>query len=308
MQKLVLAIHGGAGTISKSNITKDKEKAYHDALQKALKDGFDLLSNKSSAIDAVEAAVKSMENSPLFNAGKGSVFDSTGKHEMEAAIMNGKDLAAGAVTMISKVKNPVELSRKIMENSAYVLLSGSGALQFAGEHKMTLEEADYFFTQERYTQWQKAQETGTSILDHSGAHKYGTVGAVALDIEGNVAAATSTGGLTNKKYGRIGDSALIGAGTYANNKTCAVSCTGYGEFFIRAVAGYDVSCLMEYKNMSLKQACEEVVMQKLKQLGGEGGLIALDQKGNYALIFNSSGMYRGWIDSEEQKYQTRIFK
>lgn len=307
MKNHVLLIHGGAGTISPRSLTEEKEKLYKKALQDALQTGHEVLKNNGNSLDAVEAAVASLEDCPLFNAGKGSVFDAAGKHEMEASIMCGKTQNAGAVSSIKNVKNPVKLSRKIMDDSTYVYLNGKGAVKFARENKLLLVDDDYFFTRERYEQWQKARETGESILDHSGANKFGTVGAVALDVHGNLAAATSTGGLTNKSFGRVGDSAIIGAGTYANNQTCAVSCTGYGEYFIRSVVAYDVSCLMEYQGLTLQQACKKVVMEKLKTMGGEGGLIAVDKAGNYQLVFNSSGMYRGWIDGKEQKFNTAIF-
>lgn len=307
MKNHVLLIHGGAGTISPKSLTPEKEKLYQNALKSALQAGNDILKKGGESLDAVEAAVISLENCPLFNAGKGSVFDANGKHEMEATIMCGKSRNAGAVSAVNHVKNPVALSRKIMDDSKYVYLNGKGAMKFARENRLLLVDDDYFFTQERYEQWQKAKEAGESILDHSGANKFGTVGAVALDVHGNLAAATSTGGLTNKSFGRVGDSAIIGAGTYANNQTCAVSCTGYGEYFIRSVVAYDVSCLIEYQGLSLQQACEKVVMQKLKAIGGEGGLIAVDKDGNYELVFNSTGMYRGWIDSKQQEFHTRIF-
>ncbi|MGK7393374.1 MAG: isoaspartyl peptidase/L-asparaginase family protein [Candidatus Cyclobacteriaceae bacterium M3_2C_046] len=308
MNKFVLLIHGGAGTISEQSITPEKASDYKKALHKALKAGEKILSAGGKSLDAVESAVGSMEDCPLFNAGKGSVFNAQGTHEMESSIMCGKTLQAGAASALSRIKNPVTLARKILEDAYYVYLNGEGAAEFAQKHQLSMADDAYFYTQERYEQWQKARATGETILDHSGAHKFGTVGAVALDLEGNLAAATSTGGLTNKSYGRIGDSPIIGTGTYANNSTCAVSCTGYGEYFIRNVVAYDISCLMEYKKLPLKEACELVVMKKLKNIGGEGGLIALDAKGNFDLPFNSEGMYRGWIDSEEQIFHTRIFR
>jgi beta-aspartyl-peptidase (threonine type) len=234
----------------------------------------------------------------LFNAGKGAVFTNTGTHEMDASIMNGKDLMAGAIAGVQGVKNPISLARAVMEKSEHVLLTGNGAMDFAKKVNAPFENEDYFFVQLRYDQLQQAKQSNSMILDHTedkiehGEKKFGTVGCVALDLQGNLAAGTSTGGMTNKKFGRVGDSSIIGAGTYANNNTCAISCTGHGELFIRSVVAYDISCLMEYKNLSLKEACDIVVMDKLVKIGGEGGLIALDAKGNIVLPFNSEGMYR----------------
>lgn len=307
MHKYSIAIHGGAGTILKSSMTPEKEQAYTEALQDAIHAGEAILKNGGSAMDAVESAVISMENNPLFNAGKGAVFNANGKNEMDAAIMNGKDLSAGAVTGVSNIKNPVKLARAVMEKSEHVFLAGSGALDFAKTIDSKMEEDDYFFVQMRYDQLSEAKKTDGVFLDHQDKmdetdKKFGTVGAVALDLHGNLAAATSTGGLTNKKFGRIGDTPMIGAGTYANNETCAISCTGHGELFIRAVAAYDVSCLMEYKGFSLKDACDKVVMDKLVKLNGEGGLIAIDSKGNIELCFNSEGMYRAKKSADSEMY------
>lgn len=289
-----IAIHGGAGTILRSVMRPEQEKEYHHALKAALESGYNILQAGGSSLDAVVAAVESLEDCPLFNAGKGAVFTNEGKHELDAAVMLGNSRAAGAVASVSGVRNPVRLARAVMEHSEHVLLAGAGAEQFAKSRAIAFEPEDYFFTRQRYDQWQEAMREGVVQLDHRDDKKFGTVGAVALDNAGNVAAATSTGGMTNKRFGRIGDSPLIGAGTWADNTTCAVSCTGHGEYFIRAVAAYDVACLMEYKGMTLRQACEEVVMRKLKPAGGEGGLIALDRTGVPVLIFNSEGMYRGW--------------
>lgn len=292
MSNYSLAIHGGAGTILRSAMTPEKEAAYTEALRAALISGDALLARGASALDAVEAAVRSLEDHPLFNAGKGSVFTHEGRHEMDASIMEGKNKMAGAVAGISGVKNPVSLSRMVMEQTEHVFLCGQGALDFARQMQCAMEADAYFFTQQRYDQLQEIKDSDKMQLDHSDK-KFGTVGAVAVDVHGNLAAATSTGGMTNKKFGRVGDSPMIGAGTYANNQTCAVSCTGHGEYFIRAVVAYDVSCLMEYKGMNLQQACHEVVHNKLLPLGGEGGLIAVDALGNIELAFNSEGMYRG---------------
>lgn len=293
MKKISIAIHGGAGTILRSSMNEEKERMYKEALQEALEIGYTLLDKGNSALDAVHAAVISLEDCPLFNAGRGSVFTHDGIHEMDASIMEGKNKMAGAVSGIQGVKNPVDLARKIMENTDHVYLSGKGAEEFAHRMKLPFENEEYFFTQFRYDQLKEVRDTSTVQLDHSDK-KFGTVGAVALDKHGNIAAATSTGGMTNKRFSRVGDSPIIGAGTYANNETCAVSCTGHGEFFIRSVVAYDVSCLMEYKGLSLREACEIVVNQKLVKIGGEGGLIAVDQTGDCVLAFNSEGMYRAW--------------
>ncbi len=305
MNKIVIAIHGGAGTILRSKMTPEKEKSYHEALNLALNAGYDLLKKGSSATDAVQAAVMSLEDCPLFNAGKGSVFTHEGHHEMDASIMEGKNLMAGAVCGVSHIKNPVKLARFVMEKSDHVLLSGKGAEEFAGQMNIEMEPDSYFFDQFRFDQLTEAIKEKTVQLDHSDK-KFGTVGAVALDAQGNLAAATSTGGMTNKRFNRIGDSPIIGAGTYANNNTCAISCTGHGEFFIRSVVAYDISCLMEYKGLTLEEACEVVVHQKLVKIGGEGGLVAVDKTGKICLPFNSEGMYRGFkSDSEEM---TAIYK
>jgi len=298
MQNYALAIHGGAGTILKSTMTPEKELAYKNGLQDAIEAGESILKSGGSAFDAVETAIIKLENNPLFNAGKGAVFTNNGTHEMDASIMNGKDLMAGAIAGVQGVKNPIALARAVMEQSEHVLLTGNGAMEFAKKVNAHFENEDYFFVQLRYDQLQQAKQSNSMILDHTedkiehGEKKFGTVGCVALDLNGNLAAGTSTGGMTNKKFGRVGDSSIIGAGTYANNNTCAISCTGHGELFIRSVVAYDISCLMEYKNLSLKEACDIVVMDKLVKIGGEGGLIALDAKGNIVLPFNSEGMYR----------------
>ena len=299
MGKLVLAIHGGAGTILPSSMTDEKEKAYTSALEASLRAGYSLLEKGFSSLDAVAAAVVILEDCPLFNAGKGSVFTHDGTHEMDALIMDGRTLKAGAVAGVQNIKNPVVLARSVMEHSEFVFLSGKGAEDFAALMKITKEEADYFFNQFRYDQLMESRLTGSVQLDHNDK-KFGTVGAVAIDCNGNLAAATSTGGMTNKRYNRIGDTPVIGSGTYANNKTCAISCTGHGEYFLRAVVAYDISCLMEYKGLSLREACDVVVYKKLIDIGGEGGLIAVDLHGNCALPFNSEGMYRGYKSDNEE--------
>lgn len=299
-----IAIHGGAGTLVRGMMTGEKEAAYKTALSDALETGHKIIKSGLSATEAVTAAVMVLEDSPLFNAGKGSVFTSEGKHEMDASIMDGKTLNAGAVSLVSGIKNPVVLARDVMQHTEHVFLAGNGAMQFAEKMGYKLEDANYFYDEFRYQQWLEIKDSDHFQLDHSVKKdaKFGTVGAVACDQQGNIAAATSTGGMTNKRYGRIGDSSLIGIGNYANNQTCAVSCTGSGEFFIRGVVGYDVSCLMEFKGLSLQNACNEVVHNRLNSIGGDGGLIAVDSKGNLALPFNTEGMYRASkINNEESK-------
>jgi L-asparaginase / beta-aspartyl-peptidase len=314
-----IAIHGGAGTILKKDLTPELEAAYTKGLTVAIACGYEVLSKGGTAIDAVTAAVISLEDCILFNAGKGSVFTKTGGHEMDAAIMDGLSLEAGAVAGVSSVKNPVLLAKTIMEKSEHVMLSGEGALQFAKQQQLRLEDEDYFFSQFRYDQWQLVKNENSTALDHNiqtenpsfakatEGKKFGTVGAVACDANGNLAAATSTGGMTNKNFNRIGDTPVIGSGTYANNQTCAISCTGHGELFLRAVAAYDVSCLMEYKGMSLQQAMELVTLEKLVKINGEGGMIGVDTHANTAMIFNSEGMYRGMQHSNGEK-QIAIYK
>lgn len=294
MKTFSIAIHGGAGTLVKGMMTPQLEAKYRDALKAALTAGYYLLENGGTALDAVEVAVKALEDSPLFNAGKGSVFTAKETHEMDASIMDGKTLNAGAVSLITGIKNPVSLARDVMEKSEHVFLAGDGAMRFAEELNYTLEDAQYFYDEFRHKQWLEIKDTDSFQLDHSVKKdsKFGTVGAVACDQNGNIAAATSTGGMTNKKWGRVGDSPMIGSGNYANNKTCAVSCTGSGEYFIRGVVAYDVACLMEHKGMSLQEASDEVINKRILEIGGDGGLIAVDAKGNIAMPFNTEGMYR----------------
>jgi beta-aspartyl-peptidase (threonine type) len=310
MSKITLVIHGGAGTITRQNMTPEKEKAYQAALQQALQAGYDVLKKGGASLDAVEAAIHVMEESPLFNAGKGAVFTNEGKNELDASVMDGKTLKAGAVAGVTTVKSPISLARKVMEASEHVMLTGRGAEQFAKEKGLEIVDPSYFYTETRFQQLQNAKKEEKVQLDHSGdkgsldeqifteGNKYGTVGAVALDAYGNLAAGTSTGGMTNKRWNRVGDAPIIGAGTYANNQTCAVSATGHGEYFIRSVVSYDISALMEYKGLSVQQAAEEVVMKKLVQRGGEGGVIAVDAKGNVSMPFNSEGMYRGFVKAD----------
>jgi beta-aspartyl-peptidase (threonine type) len=298
---ITICIHGGAGTILKEDMTPELENAYLEALQTALNAGYAVLEEGGTAVNAVKAAVVVLEDNVLFNAGKGSVFTKKGVQEMDAAIMSGIDLEAGAVAGVRSVRNPVVLANEVMLHSNHVFLSGKGANDFAIKQGIKLEPDEYFFSQFRYDQWKSLRDSDNYSLDHTHHHldelmrdkKFGTVGAVACDVNGNIAAATSTGGMTNKKYGRIGDSPVIGAGTYANNQTCAISCTGHGEPFIKAVAAHTVSCLMEYKGMTLQDAMEETVMHKLKNMDGEGGMIGVDVQGNFSMLFNSAGMYRG---------------
>lgn len=299
-----IAVHGGAGIIVRELLSHENEELYRKGLENALLAGFEILKNGGTALDAAEAAMVSIEDDPCFNAGRGSVFTHDEKHEMDACIMDGKTLLAGAVAGISNIKNPIKLARAVMENSEHVFLSGKGAEEFARRNNFTFEPDQYFHTEYRWNQLQSIKHTNRSILDHSLPEdkKFGTGGAVCRDMYGNVAAATSTGGMTNKRFGRIGDSPIVGAGNYANNATCAVSCTGHGEYFIRSVVAYDVSCLMEYKGLSLEEAARTVVNEKLVQRSGEGGLVAVDAAGNIALPFNSDGMYRGFMKSDGTSY------
>lgn len=300
-----IAIHGGAGTILPSSMTPEKESAYRKSLEQAIRVGSDILKGNGTALDAVEKAVVVLEDNPLFNAGKGSVFNSEGNHDMDASIMDGSNLQAGAIAQISGIRNPVSLARLVLEKSGHVFLSGNGAMQFASDHGCVIEDDNYFYDQFRYDQWLEIKDSDSYQLDHSGSkkeNKFGTVGAVALDDHGNLAAATSTGGMTNKRFGRIGDSPIIGSGNYANNNTCAISCTGSGEFFIRGVVAYDVSCLMEYKGLSLKEACNEVVHTRLIKINGDGGVVAVDSQGNVAMPFNTPGMYRASQVNTDQMF------
>jgi len=317
MNNIALAIHGGAGTILKSEMTAELEKEYRGGLKKALEIGFRILERKGSALDAVEAAAVELENFPLFNAGRGSVFTHEGKNEMDAAVMDGRKLRAGAVAFLQNVKNPIRLARLVMERTEHILLAGEGANEFAREMRVEFAPDEYFFTEHRYLQLLKARAAGVVQLDHTAEEPelieeteilnesdtsnpksaIGTVGAVACDFEGNVAAATSTGGMTNKKFGRIGDTPIIGAGTYADNATCAVSCTGHGEFFMLGVTAFDVAARMKYQGLNLDEAARET-LERLTEIGGEGGFIAVDSTGGVALPFNSEGMYRGFVKAD----------
>lgn len=299
MGKAVIAIHGGAGAITRSALTPERERQYVAALSAIVDSGQKMLAAGASALDTVTEAVRLLEECPLFNAGIGSVFTRDATHELDACVMDGNRLQAGAVAGVKHVRNPVLAARLVLEQSPHVLLIGEGAEAFAVSHGMERVENHLFSTTERLLQLQQAQADNEIVLDHRAAplderHKMGTVGAVALDLTGNLAAATSTGGMTNKLPGRVGDSPLPGAGCYANNASVAVSCTGTGEVFMHTLAAYDIAALMEYGNLSLYEACERVVMEKLPALGGSGGLIAIDREGNVVLPFNSEGMYRAW--------------
>ena len=305
-----IVIHGGAGTILKENMSDSLEQAYKAKLEEAIRTGHEILANGGTAIEAVQRTINIMENSPLFNAGKGAVFTNEGKNELDASIMEGKTLNAGAVSGVTTVKNPINLAWEVMENSEHVMLSGKGAEQFAKERNLEIVNPEYFYTENRFKSLERLKERNSekTELDHDGKtafvdpfikdSKFGTVGCAALDKNGNLAAGTSTGGMTNKKWGRIGDAPIIGAGTYANNKTAAISATGWGEFFIRGVVAYDISALMEYKEMSLAEAAKEVIQNKNPQLGGNGGIIAIDHQGNVSMEFNTAGMYRAKMNKE----------
>lgn len=305
-----LVIHGGAGTILKKNMTPEKEKAYRDALDEALNIGEAILKNGGSSIDAVEKTIHFMENSPLFNAGKGAVFTHDGKNEMDASIMTGKDQNAGAVGGVTNIKNPISAARAVLEKSEHVMMVGRGAEIFAEQKGVETITPEYFRTERRWNSLQNAlkSEKGESILseDEDKDKKHGTVGCVALDKNGDITAGTSTGGMTNKKHNRIGDSPIIGAGTYADNATCGVSCTGHGEYFIRYTVARDIAALMEYGDKTLAEAAEQIINKKLVEKGGTGGIVSLDKDGNIAMNFNTAGMYRGYAKPEERV--VKIFK
>jgi L-asparaginase / beta-aspartyl-peptidase len=300
MSRISIAIHGGAGTILKEDMNDALELEYIKCLTEAIHAGYTVLEKGGTAVNAVKVACVILEDNVLFNAGRGSVFSKTGDHEMDAAIMDGALIKAGAVAGVKNIRNPILLANEVMQNSNHVFLSGRGATDFALKQGIKLEPDDYFFSQFRYDQWKEIRDSDSYALDHTDSRmeelmrdkKFGTVGAVACDSEGNLAAATSTGGMTNKKYGRIGDSPITGAGNYANNKTCAISCTGHGEIFMLAVAAYDVSCLMEYRGLDLQQAMDMVVHDKLQKMDGQGGMVGVDAMGNTAMVFNTPGMYR----------------
>ena len=304
--KIMLVMHGGAGTITRSAMTPEREAQYRSSLEQALRTGHGVLTRGGSSLDAVEASIRVLEDSPLFNAGKGSVFTHEGRNEMDAAIMNGANKMAGAVAGVTIIKNPISAARAVMEKSPHVMMSGKGAELFATKMGLEIVDPSYFWTERRWKDLQNelVREQQAKPQPHSelaaprDEKHYGTVGAVALDTGGNLAAGTSTGGMTNKQYGRIGDSPIIGAGTYASNDSCAVSATGAGEYFIRWTVAYDIAALMKYRGLTVQQAADEVVMHKLVEAKGEGGVIALDRNGNFAMPFNSEGMYRGWIGAD----------
>jgi L-asparaginase / beta-aspartyl-peptidase len=307
-QKFAIVIHGGAGTILKKNMTPEMELEYKRVLEQAVRTGYTILKNGGSSLDAVEKTINILEDSPLFNAGKGAVFTNQGKNELDASIMDGKTLKAGAIAGVTMVKNPINLARAVMEKSEHVMLSREGAEFFAKQQGIELVDPSYFYVESRYQSLLRAQEKEKTTLDHNDQSefydsnikdsKFGTVGCVALDKNGNIAAGTSTGGMTNKKWGRIGDAPIIGAGTYANNATCGISATGWGEFFMRNVVAYDVSAMMEYKGLPIQKAAKEVIQEKLTKLGGDGGIIGLDKSGTIIMEFNTAGMYRASIDTK----------
>ena len=292
-QPIAIVVHGGAGTILKKNMSDEKEKRYKSKLEEAIRTGYQVLQNGGTSLDAVEQTIMILEDSPLFNAGKGAVFTHDKRNELDASIMEGSNLKAGAVAGVTHIKNPIRAARAVMEKSEHVLLAREGAEQFALLQKLDTVSPTYFFTEKRARSLERAIKE----------EKFGTVGCVALDQNGNIAAGTSTGGMTNKRWGRIGDSPIIGAGTYANNKTCGVSSTGWGEYFIRGVVAHDISAMMEYGGKSLKESANHVIHHKLTELGGSGGIIALDQKGNIVMEFNTEGMYRGYCNSEGIKIE-----
>ncbi len=310
-QDVALVIHGGAGNIYKANIPDSIELLYREKMKEALNAGMEILANGGESIEAVKMAINIMEDSPLFNAGKGAVFTSEGTNELDASIMDGATLNAGAVAGVKHIKNPINAAIEVMNFSPHVFLIGNGAEAFANNRGLELVDEKYFYTKKRYNQLQKIKEKEKSSQglheSKKKAYKFGTVGAVALDKAGNIVAGTSTGGMTNKKFGRVGDVPVIGAGTYANNKTCGISATGHGEYFIRSVVAHDISSIMEYKGLSIQEAADEVIHEKLIELGGEGGVIGLDAKGNVMMSFNSNGMFRGYIKESNKPY-VFIFK
>jgi len=307
-QEFAIIIHGGAGTILKKNMSDEMEAAYKSKLEEAIRVGYTVLKNGGTSLDAVTKTINVMEDSPLFNAGKGAVFTNEETNEHDASIMDGKTLNAGASAGTTTVKNPIDLARAIMDKSPHVMLSGKGANTFAEEQGLQIVDPNYFYTERRFKSLQKIKGKDKTELDHDTKvsfydedikdSKFGTVGCAALDKNGNLAAGTSTGGMTNKRWGRIGDSPIIGAGTYANNNTCAVSSTGWGEYFIRGMVAYDISALMEYKGLSLKAASKEVIQNKLTHLGGTGGIVAIDKNGNMVAEFNTAGMYRATMNDK----------
>lgn len=311
---IAIVIHGGAGRIERASLTPEVERRYHETLEQALRAGHEILKRNGSALDAVEAAIVVMEDAPVFNAGKGSVFTAEGKNELDASIMNGEALQAGAVGGVTTVKNPIRAARAVMEKSKHVLFTNRGAEQFAANNGLKLVKPEYFRTERRWKQflnWREkeaanAKPQAATELNHPEDY-FGTVGCVALDAKGDIVAGTSTGGMTGKRFGRIGDSPIIGAGTYADNRTAGISCTGHGEYFIRHAVAHDICARIAYKKESLKVAARDVVQTVLKQAGGNGGIIGIDTKGNVVMEFNTPAMSRGFID-REGKIETAIFK
>jgi beta-aspartyl-peptidase (threonine type) len=305
-----IVIHGGAGTIEKKNMDSITEASYILALNAALTIGEEILKSGGKSLDAVEQTIRYMEDNPLFNAGKGAVFSNDGKNELDASIMTGMDQKAGAIGSVSTVRNPISGARAVMEKSEHVMLIGKGAEIFCQQNGLEIMDPSYFFTERRWNSLQKILDEDkhkTELSeDEKGNKKHGTVGCVALDQHGNIVAGTSTGGMTNKRFNRIGDAPIIGAGTFADNNTCGVSCTGHGEYFIRYTVARDIAALMEYKGLSLKEACDFIVNKKLVEKGGDGGLIAIDKYGNIEMPFNTSGMYRGY--AKEGKREVKIYK
>jgi beta-aspartyl-peptidase (threonine type) len=299
---VAIVIQGGAGTLQKNDFTIALENEYKSVLKEALYSGFKILDSGGTAVQAVIASIKILEDSPLFNAGKGAVFNHEGKNELDAAIMDGETLKAGAVAGITIVKNPIEAAYMVMTRTPHVLLSGKGADEFAKISGLTIVDSSYFYTERQYQNLirTKEKEINEGRSNDPGGNKFGTVGAVALDQYGNIAAGTSTGGMTNKRYGRIGDSPIIGAGTYADNNTCAISATGHGEYYIRKVISYDIAARMKYLHLSLEESAEVVIMKELPAFGGSGGIIGIDRKGNITMKFNTSGMYRGYLRKGEE--------
>ena len=302
-RKTMLVIHGGAGTITRANLTPEMEKEYRVKLEESLRAGHAVLAKGGSSLDAVEAAVRVMEDSPLFNAGKGAVFTHEGRNELDAAIMDGRTKAAGSIAGVTIIRNPITAARAVMEKSPHVMMIGRGAEMFATKMGLEIVDPSYFWTERRWKSLQNILVKEEGLKPEASAafpedKKFGTVGAVAVDKNGNLAAATSTGGMTNKQFGRVGDVPIIGAGTYAENESCAVSATGHGEYFIRWTVAHDIAALVKYKGMSVKEAGDEVIHRKLAPVKGEGGVIIVDRHGNFATPFNSSGMYRGWIGAD----------
>lgn len=299
--EFALAIHGGAGSIKPGQFSPVEEKEFADKLEEALKVGYKILENGGTSLECVEKVVNVLEDSPLFNAGKGAVFTNAGTNELDAAIMDGKTLNAGTVAGIKRVKNPITLARLVMMESPHVMMIGDGAEKFGEMHGVEFVDPEYFYTERRWESLQKILEREKlSLLDNDNDYKFGTVGCVALDKDGNLAAATSTGGMTNKRWGRVGDVPIIGAGTYADNNTCAISATGHGEYFIRNVVAYQISSLIEHARLSLEAAADSVVMRKLVKQNGSGGVIAIDKFGNISMPFNSEGMFRGSFKAGEE--------